>query len=171
MSSNGIYEGRLQTDGNGNLLAYDATIRGQQLVPLFDGAGNPMLNADGTQITMLMPILDVGPSHGLPVAAHDGSYVFVSPGDPSHNERHQQNVLGLDPTQDVDPELPGFAGNDEADGIEGTAHHFGVLPDDPHYQEGATNARGLVNNTNARLDPDSVAHLVTGHTAAYTKEA
>lgn len=164
----GIYQGRLKTDGSGNLLADESRQVGTQTVPLFLADGSPALNDNNEQITLSLPIMEYGPNHDMPVAAHDGSYVFLAPGEPSHNDRHEENRLVVDPTQDVDPELPGFAGNDDAEGVPGTEHHFGALPDDPHYSEGVTDEKGVVTNTLAKHDPDSVAAKVTGHTDAYT---
>lgn len=92
---------------------------------------------------------------GLPVAYHEGSYVFLEPGEPSHNERHHQQFVEFQGTQDQDPELPGFAEE------EGNTHHYGIAEDDPHRDEDAPN------KTRLRFDPDSIAGLVTSHTEAY----
>ena len=73
------------TDGDGNLLAAGAT-------------GDPN-----------------DPDFGFPVA-HDvdnNVYVFLAPGEPSHNERHSSgNLLEMVATQSVDPDLPGYAGEE-----------------------------------------------------------
>lgn len=91
-------------------------------------------------------------------------FVFVQPGEPSHNERHHQQFATVVGTQSVDPELPGYAGTPE-DPVEGAEHHFGVLPDDPHFEEGAVSPlSGRVTNTRLRQLPDKVAMRTGGHT-------
>ncbi len=118
-----IYEGRLLTDGNGNLLA------------------------------------DEGSRKGEPVAAHDGSYVFVLAGEPSHNERHHKKFATMEATVDDsmtdDPSLVN-ANEDE------NAHHFGPTKSDAHYDKNAPN------KTRVRQEPDAVSAKGAGHTAAYT---
>jgi hypothetical protein len=99
-------------------------------------------------------LADEGPREGEPVAYHDGSYIFIKPGELSHNERHHENFAGVVLTQTEDPDAPGYAG-DEDDPTEGNEHHFAVQEDDPHYN-------------GVRNDPDKVAARITGHTDAYT---
>lgn len=99
-------------------------------------------------------LADEGEDAGLPVAAaEDGTYVFVQPGEPSHNERHEKNTVGMFSTQDEDPDQPGYAGT-KKEPVEGAGHHWDPLDSDPHLH-------GL------RFDPDRVAVTITGHTEAY----
>jgi len=92
------------------------------------------------------------------------TFVFIGPGEPSHNERHHKQFAEVVGTQDQDPELPGYAGTAE-DPVEGAEHHFGVLESDPHYKEGAVSPlSGKVTNTQLRQLPDSVARTTGGHT-------
>jgi len=142
MAPSGIYHGRLATDGLGNLIADDP----EQPETL-----------------------------GYPVAFHEGSYVFVSPGEPSHNERHHQNFADIDGTRDaesvkiaaeavgVDPDSQQAQDMINA-GAGENMHHFETQPDDPHYDEDAPN------KTNAKLDADALAAVITGHTDAYKSE-
>lgn len=134
---NGIYNGRMQADGEGNLLASE------------------------------------GEYAGYPIAYHDGSYVFVQPGEKSHNERHHQRfaqsaVVGgavetisgtVDSSMTDDPDL---INSDETT----NPHHFGTLETDPSYEEGYTKDNGEVSNTRPRNNPDSIAPRITGHTAS-----
>jgi hypothetical protein len=112
MPEEGIYHGRLETDGNGNLLATD----------------------DG----------------GKPVAYHDGSFIYLNPGDPSHNERHEQQKLEpttgtVDQSMTDDTSLVNaYEGGDNA-------HHFEPAPADP-----------------MPVDPDAVAAKITSHTDAWS---
>jgi hypothetical protein len=105
------YEGRMECDGNGNLLASEG-----------DRAGDPIAWDEDT----------------------DG-FVFLKPGELSHNERHHKQFVTAQPTQADDPELPGYAGPDAEHATEGHEHHW----DDP--QPG-------------RVLPDSQARLIGGHT-------
>src|SRR5580765_2291300 len=92
-------------------------------------------------------LADEGPRAGEPVAwTQDGTYEFVNPGEPSHNELWEQKVAEVVPTQEVDPELPGYAG-DADNPTEGNEHHFDP-PGEP------------------RFDADKVAAKVTSHTDA-----
>lgn len=96
-------------------------------------------------------LADEGDRAGFPVAAHEGSYVFVQAGEPSHNARHHQQFVGMESTVDEsmtdDPSLVNVSDSENQ-------HHFGVLDDDPHRD-------GLV------FDADAVAATATGHTEAY----
>lgn len=94
-------------------------------------------------------LADEGPHAGEPVAFHEGSYVFIGSGEPSHNDRHHENFAVIDATTD----------ENEA----GQEHHAAVLPDDAHYSEGQENL------TRLRFSPDKQAATETGHTDAYTK--
>lgn len=138
---NGIYNGRMEADGMGNLLASE------------------------------------GEFAGFPIAFHDGSYVFVQPGEQSHNERHhvqfaQSTVAGggtvdaiagtVDASMTDDPDL---INTDEST----NPHHFGTLEDDPHYEAGYTKDNGEVSNTRPKLIPDTIAPRMTGHTASISE--
>lgn len=128
-----IYHGLIWTDGNGNLLAYDATI-------------DP---TTGEEIP--------GPNHGRSIAFHEGSYVFLNPGDPSHNDRHGTNVLEV--TGTVDSSMTDDETLVNADETQ-NQHHFGVQEDDPHYDADAPNGVRLTS-----LSPRD-AEMLTGHTDA-----
>lgn len=109
-------------------------------------------------------LADEGDLKGYPVAFHEGNYVFVGPGEPSHNERHHQNAVNVAGTVDEsmtdDPSLVNVTADTNQ-------HHFNVLPDDPHYQEGATDSFGRVTNVKVKTNPDAIAAKITGHTEAY----
>ncbi len=92
-------------------------------------------------------LADEGDRAGDPVAFHEGSYVFIQPDEPSHNERHETQVLEVIGTTDENEE--------------GQEHHAGPLEDDPHYDADAEN------NTKLRQLPDKVSAKLTGHTEAY----
>lgn len=136
---NGIYNGRMEADGSGNLLASE------------------------------------GEYAGYPIAFHDGSFVFVQPGEPSHNERHHvQFAKSMTVNGEVDTisstvdasQIPPDGDASLVNSDESTnPHHYGVLPDDPHYEEGVTTEAGRVTNTKAQLVPDTIAPRMTGHTA------
>ena len=139
------YQGRLSSDGNGNLLAHDAVVRGEETVAVFFADGSPVLN-DGQQVTITRQIVEFGDQHGVPVAAvGDGTYVVVAEGEESHNERHEKNVVGFAPTQSEDPTFPGYVDPKKPGD---NAHHF----EDP---------------TPGALDADIIAERITGHTDAY----
>lgn len=158
MADDGIYHGRLVTDGQGNLLADESRRIGTKTVTLFDDEGHELLDELGQAVTASIPILKFGKNHGRPVAAHEGSYIFLNKGDESHNARHHQRYVNVDGTVDEsmtdDPDLV------NADDTQ-NPHHFGVTEDDPHYDEDAPN------HTRLQFDPDTIAATVTGHTAAY----
>jgi hypothetical protein len=94
-------------------------------------------------------LADEGDHKGDPVAYDNGKYVFVEAGEPSHNARHEKNVLEMHATQDVDPDLDGYAGT-QNNPVEGAEHHWEV---------------GEPNNYEA----DNASAKGSGHTAAYTK--
>jgi hypothetical protein len=98
-------------------------------------------------------LADEGDRAGEPIAYHDGSFVFIQPGEKSHNARHSTNTAEIVGTQTEDEDAPGYAG-DPGNPTEGNEHHFGVDPDDPH-------ADGLI------FDPDKISARITGHTDAY----
>jgi hypothetical protein len=94
-------------------------------------------------------LADEGDRAGYPVAYEDGQYIFIGPGEPSHNARHEENVLEMVATQDVDESLPGYAGTPD-NPTEGAEHHWDAAP--------------------SPLEPDAVSAKGAGHTDAYTKE-
>lgn len=104
-------------------------------------------------------LADEGDRAGDPVAYDEGHYIFVEPGEPSHNERHHQQFVGFAPTVDEtqtdDPELVNAGGGENM-------HHFGVLEDDDHYDEEADN------HTRLTTLPDKRSVKASGHTEAYT---
>ena len=153
------YEGRMECDGNGNLLASEVRNVGTHVVPVFDEDGNPVEDANGEQLTVTVPILRYGKNHGRPIA-HDkdnDKFMFIDAKDKSHNERHSKQALEVVATQTVDPDLPGYAGT-KAKPTKGYEHHFGVLEDDDHYDADAPN------NTRLRQLPDKVAARASSHT-------
>lgn len=114
-------------------------------------------------------LADEGPAKGFPVAYDNGEFIFVNPGEPSHNERHEKNALNLTPTQDQDETAPGYAGT-EYDPTEGNEHHWHTPTDNQNYEEGAVDLLGRVTNARNRTHPDTIAPRVTGHTDAYTEK-
>lgn len=166
----GKYEGRLMCDGNGNLLADQSTKVGDRTITLHDEFGAPVKDDQGNNVTLTIPVFEFGDHHGFPVA-HDpdaGEYVFVQRGEPSHNDRHhEQFTEPIGATQVDDPDGPWYAG-EEDDPVEGREHHWRALPDDDHYEEGATNEKGVVTNTREKKLPDTISPFATGHTEAYT---
>lgn len=106
-------------------------------------------------------LADEGEYAGYPVAFHDGSYVFVQPGEPSHNDRHHKQftepITGtVDESMTDDPDLV------NADSTT-NAHHFETQPDDPHYDEEASN------KTRVKQNPDSLSRYMTGHTESWKR--
>jgi hypothetical protein len=90
-------------------------------------------------------LADEGDNKGLPVA-HDvenNTYVFVSAGEPSHNERHHAQFAEVINTTKKDE------------------HHLTPLTTDPHYDEDAPNKVRISHH------PDRVAKTVTGHTNSW----
>lgn len=95
-------------------------------------------------------LADEGDQKGYPVKYHEGSFVFVQPGEASHNETHESNVLPA-----ISATVDASMTDDETlvNAYEGgeNAHHFDQPnPDEPPHK-----------------DPDAVAAKVTGHTDAY----
>jgi hypothetical protein len=106
-----FYEGRLECDGYGNMLAGE------------------------------------GDKKGYPVAYHEGNFVFLNPGDASHNDRNHKQFAEIVGTQDEDPDAPGYVSKDDKD----NQHHF----DDPNGQP-----------SKLSFHPDAIAPRVTSHTAS-----
>jgi hypothetical protein len=146
-SAEGIYRGRLMCDGQGNLLADESKRVGDKVVTVYDENGNPMLDGNGMEMTVHVPMFRYGNNHNRPVALHEGSYVFVGEGEASHNERHHQKFVTFEGTTD--------------ESIEGQEHHLSPMKDDPHYDADTDN------HTRLRFSPDKVAATETSHTDAY----
>jgi len=133
---NGIYNGRMQADGDGNVLASE------------------------------------GEFAGFPIAYHDGSYVYVQPGEPSHNERHHQRfAVSTTINGEVSTGITGTVDASMTDDMSLVntdetinPHHYATLPDDPSYEEGYMKDNGVISNTRPKLIPDAIAPRVTGHT-------
>lgn len=104
-------------------------------------------------------LADEGPRKGDPVAFDEGQYIFVGPGEPSHNERHHQRFAAFEGTIDEsmtdDPSLVNATADENA-------HHFGPVEDDSHFDPDAEN------NTRLRQLPDNQAAKLSGHTDGYT---
>lgn len=143
----GTYSGRLMCDGYGNLLADESKFVGYKEILLEDDEGNAILDNVGAPTVVRVPQFKFGENHGDPVAYHEGSYVFLEPGDDSHNDRHHQQFVEFESTTD----------ENEA----GQEHHLEIQPDDPHYDEGSDN------KTRLHFDADKHAATMTGHTDAY----
>jgi hypothetical protein len=111
---------------------------------------NGRLAADG-QGNLLA---DEGDRQGEPVAYDEESdaFHFLSPGETSHNARHHQQFATVDGTSDETAGTPD-------DPTPGQEHHFGILPEDPHFNDEADG------RTQLRFDPDKHASKVSGHTA------
>lgn len=107
-------------------------------------------------------LADEGEFAGYPVTFHDGSYIFVQPGEPSHNERYHEQFLTVDGTRDAES-LERLGGDTELAnaGAGENMHHFETQEDDDHYDADAPN------KTKPKVDPDKVAATLTGHTEAY----
>jgi hypothetical protein len=161
------YRGRLAADGAGNLLAYEAEVMGESVVPAFDSNGNALINPDGSQVMVSVPVVRFGDNHNKPVY-HDTEnnvYKYVAQGEPSHNQRAQLQVAQFEPT--VSTEMIPEEGGDPSmvnSGDGENMHHFEVQPDDPHYDADSPRLTRLIQS------PDTVAAVETGHTDAYTTE-
>lgn len=149
--SEGVYEGRLMTDGNGNLMADESVNVGEKRILVYDENGELVTDDSGQAIAITIPVVHYGENHGKPVRAHEGSYVFLAPGEPSHNQVHHQQFAEMTGTQDVDPDAPGYAGTPD-DPTEGAEHHWDVT--DP---------------ADLKFDADIISAQLSGHTAAYTR--
>ena len=121
-----VYEGRLVADGNGNLLADERKKVGTKSIVVKDENDEIMLDDDGNSVVIELPVFRFGKNHGKPVAYDEDKdrFVFVKPGEPSHNERHHQKFAETVPTQDQDSDQPGYAGT-KSKPTEGNEHHFG----------------------------------------------
>lgn len=109
-------------------------------------------------------LAEEGERAGFPVAydPDSDSYVFVNPGEPSHNERHHKRFAQMQGTVDASmTDDPSLVNADK----DNNAHHFETQPDDAHYDKNAPN------RTRVRFDPDAVAAVITGHTDSATTEA
>jgi hypothetical protein len=160
--SAGLYHGRLLTDGLGNLLADETTKVGEKTISVHDESGELVLDENGNALQVVVPIVKYGKNHGKPVAEHEGSYVFVQKGEPSHNERHHERFTDeisgtVDESMTDDETLVNVTKTENQ-------HHFGVQEDDPNYNADAPN--GL----QVKLLPDSVSATQTGHTEAWRDE-
>lgn len=112
---------------------------------------------------------------GFPIAYHDGSYIFVQAGEPSHNQRHHQQYAVIDGTRDaesvkaaaeavgIDPESEQAQAMINAGGGE-NMHHFETQEDDLHYDPDTPN------HTTPNLLPDALAAVTTSHTDAARPE-
>lgn len=100
-------------------------------------------------------LADEGANAGEPVAYTKEGYVFLNPGDKSHNEQFHKQYVQVEGTNDE------TAGSPESP-TAGQEHHWGVTEDDAHYSATAAN------KTQLRFDPDKLAARVTSHTGAYT---
>ena len=87
-------------------------------------------------------LADEGDRAGDPVAYHEGSFVFLQPGELSHNDRHHSQFADVVGT------------TDETADQEGNEHHFGPTEDDPHRD-------GL------KFGPDKIEAKITSHTDAW----
>lgn len=105
-------------------------------------------------------LADEGEHAGMPVAYHEGSYVFVQAGEQSHNDRHHTGSFlsfgsTVDESMTDDPSLVNAT-------RETQPHHWEVQPDDAHYDPDAPNL------TRPRLLADAQAAVTSSHTEAYT---
>jgi hypothetical protein len=129
------YNGRLSCDGRGNLLAHEARQIGTRTVLVHNADGEPEYDEDGKEITIELPVFKYGKNHNKLVAFDpdvDG-HIFIEGDEPSHNERHQNGqLIEMTGTQDLTPDLPGYAGTPD-NPTPGCEHHWGALPGDVHY--------------------------------------
>lgn len=95
-------------------------------------------------------LADEGEFAGFPVAYDEGQYIFVAPGEPSHNARFHQNVVEF--TGTVDESMVAEGDEDLVNAYEGgeNSHHFD-MPDPANP---------------APVDPDSISAVISGHTDA-----
>jgi hypothetical protein len=99
-----------------------------------DGEGNLLASSDDPEVD------------GQPVAYHEGSYVFLSAGEDSHNKRHEQQVLPMSSTVDMSM-------TDDSDLV--------------NAYEGGENAHHFGEEASGEKNPDAVAAKITGHTDAW----
>lgn len=102
-------------------------------------------------------LADEGDRAGHPIAwdEDDEIFVFLKPGEPSHNERHHKQFADVQGTQSVDPDLPGYAGPSAEEATEGNEHHWEENLD---FSE-------------VRQLPDAQARLTGGHTHQHREDA
>lgn len=167
MADKKTYVGRLACDGKGNLLACEEKRVGTRLVQVHDENGEPVYDEAGNEIVLEVPAFKYGKNHGRRVA-HDkttDTYVFLDDDAPSHNDQHHEQFVEMTGThtQEDATDHPGFAGTPDKP-IEGREHHWGPLPDDPHYSEGATDDLGNVTNVAVINDNDKDAVVASSHT-------
>jgi len=110
------------------------------------------------------------PEDLVEVKFHDGSYVTVDEGEPSHNQTHHQQFAMIDGTRDEEQVLKALDDAGEFDegirqaylnarvnvGGGENMHHYEVQEDDPHYDEEAPN------KTRLKSHPDSLSQVLTG---------
>jgi len=107
-------------------------------------------------------LADEGPDSGQPVAYIEGSYVFLQPGEPSHNDRHHERFAEMSGTQSEDPDAPGYAGSSPDDAPVGMEHHWEISEDDPNYDPNSPTGVRL------RSLPDAQSARISGHTEGYS---
>ena len=97
-------------------------------------------------------LADEGPRKGDPVIYDDDNdnFRFLEHGEPSHNEKYHKKFAEPIPTQDVDPDLPGYAGTADKP-VKGSEHHFLPIDDRPEI----------------RTLPDKVSAKASGHTHSH----
>lgn len=159
------YEGRLACSGDGDLLADESRRVGTKTVGVFDEGGDPVLDENDEQVMVQVPIVRFGKNHGRSVA-HDpdkDEFVFLSPGDDSHNDRHSKRAKEVVGTQHGDADMPGYAGTPDKP-TKGMEHHFGVLEDDEHFSKGAMREDGAVTNTKLKRHSDRISPRMSSHT-------
>jgi hypothetical protein len=113
-----------------------------------EGKYSGRLATDGTGNLLA----DEGDFKGWPVAYDEGMYIYIQPGEPSHNERFHQNAVEFSGTVSADMVAEGD--EDLINAQEGgeNAHHFEVP--DP--------------SSPAPVNPDAMAATASSHTDAYT---
>lgn len=104
-------------------------------------------------------LADEGDRAGMPIAwdKDDEIFVFLKAGDPSHNEQHHKQFVGMNGTQAVDPELPGYAGKDAKSATKGNEHHWEENLD----RDGDDKVKFL---------PDAVSARTGGHTHQHRED-
>lgn len=142
-----LYEGRLYSK-DGNLYADQRKRVGDKTWVVRGWLGFARKDDNGDKLTVTVPIFKDGPHHGREVKHVPGTgYVFVGKGDSSHHEDHHKRFVVIDYTTPEDP------------------HHFAAVPGDRHFDSAEPG------NTKLKADPDSIAAVITGHTAAYKDSA
>lgn len=137
------YEGRLVTDGEGNLYAQ----------PLDDdGNSLPIHYEDDSLVSGLIAVAFDPDTHG---------YIVVEPGAQSHNDRFHEQHKEISGTSGPLYEL---RNGEMVEVYPGDPHHEGPLPDDVHFSVDAPR------NTIVQFSPDDVAITETSHTEAYREQ-